>query len=129
MGFVWNSIREFPYTKNYDDDLREVISLMQELKTTYNSILENMNYLKEQFEELKTSISLLDVWTPYTYTEYYNTYLGSYRGFTFTKKSNMKNIPYKLKGIRNLYLLTYWQKICGGLPVGLDLGNEIRKLI
>lgn len=53
MGFVWNSLREFPYTKNYDDDLREVISLMQELKTTYNSILENMNYLKEQFEELK----------------------------------------------------------------------------
>ena len=53
----------------------------------------------------------------------------TYIGFTFTKKSNLKDIPYKLKNLKNFYLLTYWQKICGGLPIGLELGNHISKVI
>lgn len=75
------------------------------------------------------SIQLIDTWTPYTYTQYYNSYLGSYMGFTFTKKSNLKDIPIKLKNIKNLYLLTFWQRICGGLPVALELGNYVSKSI
>ena len=50
-------------------------------------------------------------------------------GFTFTKKSNIKDIPVKLKNLKNFYLLTYWQKICGGLPIGLELGNSVSKII
>lgn len=85
--------------------------------------------IMKKFPTTESSIQILDSWTPYTYTEYYNSYLGSYMGFTFTKKSNLKDIPIKLKNIKNLYLLTFWQRICGGLPVALELGNYVSKLI
>ena len=95
-------------------------------ETISNNIL---NAITKQYPETLNSIKILDSWTPYTYTEYFNSYLGSYMGFTFTKKSNIKDIPVKLKNLKNFYLLTYWQKICGGLPIGLDLGNSVSKLI
>ena len=95
-------------------------------ETISNNIL---NAISKQYPETLNSIKILDSWTPYTYTEYFNSYLGSYMGFTFTKKSNIKDIPVKLKNLKNFYLLTYWQKICGGLPIGLELGNSISKLI
>jgi hypothetical protein len=59
MGFVWNSLEEFPYTKNYDDDLRESLKLMIELRKVYGDILNNLNYLKEQFEELEKEFNEL----------------------------------------------------------------------
>ena len=66
--------------------------------------------LISQFPSLEQSIQILDSWTPYTYTEYFNSYIGSYMGFTFTKKSNLKDIPIKLKNLKNLYLATFWQR-------------------
>lgn len=85
--------------------------------------------LINKFPTLEQSIQILDSWTPYTYTEYFNSYIGSYMGFTFTKKSNLKDIPIKVKNLKNLYLATFWQRISGGLPVGLELGNYISRLI
>ena len=60
---------------------------------------------------------------------YYNAYVGSYMGFTFTKKSTLKETPVKIKNIKNLYLLSFWNRNCGGLPVSLELGNYISKKI
>ena len=95
-----------------------------------NEIAEKIkNELIKHYPTLEQSIQVIDSWTPYTYTKYYNSYLGSYMGFTFTKKSSFKDIPIKLKGIKNLYLLTFWQRICGGLPVSLDLAHHIKKVI
>ena len=37
----------------------------------------------------------------------------------------ISNITNKIKGIKNFYLATCWQKICGGLPVGLKQGIDI----
>lgn len=83
----------------------------------------------EQYPEFKQSITILDCWTPFTYNQYFNSYYGSYMGFTFTKKASIKHIPYKLKNIKNFFLLSYWQKLSGGLPVGLELGYEISKML
>ena len=78
----------------------------------------------KQFPLLQ-DMEILDSWTPITYHSYYNSYYGSYMGFTFTKNSKYSFIPYKLKNIKNLLVGTYWQQICGGLPVGLQIGKEI----
>ena len=102
----------------------------EEYKILKNEIAERIKEtLIKHYHQVESTISILDTWTPYTYTEYYNSYIGSYMGFTFTKKSNLKDIPIKLKNLKNFYLLTYWQRICGGLPVGLELGNYISKTI
>ena len=102
----------------------------EEYKKLKETISKNvLDAISKQYPETLNSIKILDSWTPYTYTEYFNSYLGSYMGFTFTKKSNIKDIPVKLKNLKNLYLLTYWQKICGGLPIGLELRNRLSKLI
>ena len=63
----------------------------------YDSLLESLLNVEGQDplvirQLMNESISLLDVWTPYTYTEYFNSYIGSYMGFTFTKKSNLKDL-------------------------------------
>ena len=60
MGFVWNSLEEFPYTRNYDDDLREVLKSIIELKKIYNAILADFEELKEEFEELPELVEELE---------------------------------------------------------------------
>lgn len=56
MGYVWNSLNEFPFTHNYDDDLREVISMMIKLGSTYDDILKDFEELKKEFEKLPEQV-------------------------------------------------------------------------
>lgn len=83
----------------------------------------------KEYPKLKDSIKLLDSWTPFTYNNYFHSYYGSYMGFTFTKDSLFKDISYKVKGINNFYLATYWQKLSGGLPVSLKMGYDLGKIL
>lgn len=99
----------------------------KKLKSTISEKIKSQ--IINNYPTTKDSLTIIDCWTPYTYTEYFNSYIGSYMGFTFTKKSNIKDIPIKLKNLKNFYLLTFWQRICGGLPVGLELGNYVSKVI
>ena len=122
--FTIQSEEDYNYWQNLKNNNHEAYE--EEKKNIADKLME---LICNEFKSMKQSISLLDVWTPYTYTEYFNSYIGSYMGFTFTKKSNLKDIPYKINGLKNFYSLTYWQKICGGLPIGLELGNHISKVI
>lgn len=99
---------------------------VNEYHNVKNSISETIkNHLINNYPQLKDKIEIIDVWTPLTYNEYYHSYYGSYMGFTITNKCNCFNITNKIKGIKNFYLATCWQKICGGLPVGLKQGIDI----
>ena len=80
-----------------------------------------------KYPVLSNNISIIYSWTPLTYYEYFYLHNGSYMGFTYTKNSLMKPIPYKLKNIKNFHLYTIWQKLSGGLPVSLSLGFECSK--
>ena len=50
------------------------------------------NYLSNKYPELDGKISIVDVWTPLTYNEYYHSYYGSYMGFSITNKANYFNL-------------------------------------
>ena len=105
----WNKLSK---NKDIYDEYKQQISekLKEEIKNTFPNL---------------EDIQLLDCWTPITYTNYYNSYYGSYMGFTYTKKGKLSNITPRIKGIKNLLLCTYWQRICGGLPIAAKLGKDI----
>ncbi len=122
--FIPQSMDDYSYFEsllknNPDDYERKKTNLANKFK----------DLIVEEFPNLKKSITLLDCWTPVTYNQYFNSNCGSYMGFTFTKKSSFNHIPYKLKNLKNFYLATYWQKLSGGLPVGLEIGYEISKIL
>ena len=82
--------------------------------------------IKNKIEKkYNVKLSLLDSWTPLTYNQYCNLYNGSYMGFTYTKESSLKKIPYTIKNINNMYLCSIWQDFTGGLPIAL---NQAKKL-
>lgn len=109
----WTELKE-NNEELYDKEKEKVSLKLQEI-------------ILDKYPKLKESIKILDCWTPVTYYDYFYLHMGSYMGFTFTKQSNIKHIPNKLKGINNFHLYTFWQKISGGLPVSLSLGIECSK--
>ena len=103
-------------------------------KSEYNSIKQNIAYkimdtLISKDKNLKDNIKLLDSWTPITYNNYFNTYYGSYMGFVLKKKMNINKLSPKIKDLKNIYYLSYWQNSIGGLPVAAKLGNSIKKYL
>lgn len=88
-----------------------------------------LDILCANYPILKDNISIIDSWTPVTYYNYFYLHQGSYMGFTYTNKSLIKPIPYKLKNLKNFHIYTFWQKLSGGLPVSLSLGKECSKNI
>lgn len=60
MAFNWSTLNEFPFTKNYDDDLREMLYKMKELLENYNTILNGFNELKNNFTELQNDFDILE---------------------------------------------------------------------
>lgn len=80
--------------------------------------------LLKRFPQLKGKITLLDCWTPLTYTHYFNSYKGSYMTFGITNKIRLSSIPCKIKELKNAYLSTQWQTLFGGLPNALMQGKK-----
>lgn len=60
MAFIWNSLNEFPYTKNYDDDLREMLARMRELMEKYDTLLSEFETIKAQFIEVQNNFNSLE---------------------------------------------------------------------
>ena len=120
QAFIVQNMNDYTYWETLKKNNAE------EYKKIKNDIAnELMNHLINKYPSLEGKISIIDVWTPLTYNEYYHSYYGSYMGFAITNKCNCFNITNKIKGIKNFYLATCWQKICGGLPVGLKQGIDI----
>lgn len=80
--------------------------------------------LLERVPSLKGKLSCLDVWTPYTYTRYCNSYYGNFMTFITTKKSsNLFNIKGTLEGLENVVLAGQWLSMPGGLPMAMTSGK------
>lgn len=60
MPFVWNSSNEFPYTRNYDDDLREMLQKMRELIEKYNTLSSEFETIKTEFANVQTNFNTLE---------------------------------------------------------------------
>ena len=100
----------------------------------YNFLKQNIGFnimdkLIEKNNSLKDNINLLDTWTPITYNTYFNSYYGSYMGFVFTKKKKIHKISPRINNIKNMFYLSYFQNIIGGLPVAAELGSSVSKYL
>lgn len=140
-------LKEYSYLPNNDNNVVIQSFIIQDIKDyeywnqlknsnllEYNHLKENignkiLDILVENDNRLKNNISLLDTWTPVTYTTYFNSFYGSYMGFVFTKKKSFKKLSPKINNLKNIFYLTYWQDIMGGLPVAAKLGSSVSKLL
>ena len=124
QAFVIQNTKDYDYWEQLkNSNLSEYNCLKESIGLKIEDILINKDY------SLKENITLLDTWTPITYNTYFNSYYGSYMGFVFKKKSNIKKLSPKIDKIKNLYYLSYWQDITGGLPVAAKLGSSIVKFL
>ena len=119
-------------SKCFDFSVRKIISSV--LRTVKK--LESLNtehimsiILVDNNNHLRNDIELLDSWTPITYNDYFNSYYGSYMGFVLKKNNKFDNISPKIKDIKNLYYISYWQKPTGGLPIAAKLGEDVCKYL
>lgn len=80
--------------------------------------------LKERYPEIADSLSLLDVWTPATYSKFLSSYEGSYLSFAATPRGMIYRAPSGIHGLDNVCLATQWQSSPGGLPVAAMAGMK-----
>ena len=73
QAFIIQNEDDYHYWENlYNKDHEEYIKRKDEVSDKIKLELISL------YKELEESISILDSWTPYTYTLYYNSYVGSY---------------------------------------------------
>ena len=80
--------------------------------------------LKERYPESADSLSLLDVWTPATYSQFLSSYEGSYLSFAATPKGMLYRASGRIHGLDNVCLATQWQSSPGGLPMAAAAGMK-----
>ncbi|MBQ6152502.1 MAG: NAD(P)/FAD-dependent oxidoreductase [Ruminococcus sp.] len=80
--------------------------------------------IRGQFPSLLDSLSLIDCWTPATYSRYTHSPTGSYMSFAFPSGRLPRFIGGRVRGVENLILATQWQQAPGGLPSAAFAGQK-----
>lgn len=122
--FIIQNMVDYDYWEQLQcSDNNEYLLMKQNLGYKLLDILvsKNPNY--------KNNIELLDTWTPITYKNYFNSYYGSYMGFVLKKNCLPKKLSPKIPGLKNIFYLSYWQDLMGGLPIAAKLGESIIKYL
>jgi len=110
---------QFLYWKNLRENDKKAYD-----EAKQKAAAEILERLEERVPSLKGKLKTLDVWTPYTYTRYCNSYMGNFMTFITTKKSsNLFNIKGTLKQIENVVLASQWLSMPGGLPMAMTSGK------
>lgn len=122
--FIVQNMEDISYWQNLYNENKDSYELIK--KETVNNLT---NILLDKFLLSKTDLTLLDSWTPVTYNNYFNSYYGSYMGFVLNKNRSLKKIPSKIKGLKNLFIASYWQTYIGGLPIAARLGKDVTKYL
>ncbi len=118
--FIVQNMKDIEYWQGlYRNDKEEY------KKQKEKTVNELTNAVVNKFPELKNHFEVIDSWTPMTYNNYFNTYHGSYMGFIFKKNGMLRKISPRIKGVKNMFFITYWQTYMGGLPIGARLGEDI----
>ena len=135
LGAGYMSLREFSHEPSFAPEGKTVIQTAvfcgetasadlialkndgEEYKRKKESIAHCMLKSAEAaFPKLKNRLTLLDVWTPSTYRDYFNSESGSYMGYAFSSGVTPKLMKNRVDGADNLILATQWQRSPGGLP-------------
>lgn len=76
-----------------------------------------------EYPSLKGRISLLDCWSPLTYTRYCRAYHGAYMSFITLKDVKSFQSKGTIKGLRNVFMAGQWLMAPGGLPTAAATGK------
>jgi phytoene desaturase len=79
--------------------------------------------LKEEFQEIKDNIKVIDVATPMTYERYCNAYRGAWMSYATTPNAKIRFITGVLPGLDNFYMTGQWLMPPGGLPTAVMTGK------
>lgn len=112
------------YEKDYKYWLK--LSQNQELyKASKNkTAMEIMHEIEVRFPDYKGKLSILDVWTPYSYKRLNNDYLGAYMRYITTPFSFNAFMSSDVRGLDNVVLASHWLRYPGGLPTAAYTGRD-----
>ncbi|MBP3436494.1 MAG: NAD(P)/FAD-dependent oxidoreductase [Clostridia bacterium] len=110
----------------YFSRLSKSKALYQEEKAEYAALVKER--LIKAYPCLYDRLSLLDVWTPATYSRYFDSKNGAFLGFATTPSALLYRLGCRIKPFENAFLATQWQKSPGGLPVAAQCGREAARV-
>jgi len=118
--------KDFKYWDKYSNHKKDY----DEIKKL--TALRIMKEIENKYPDYKKRLSILDVWTPYSYYRLNNDYLGAYMRYMTTPFSMNAFLPSAIKGLDNVFLASHYLRYPGGLPTaamtGRDAIEEIKKL-
>lgn len=85
--------------------------------------------ITEAYPALSASLSVLDIWTPYTYYRYFDAPLGSYMAYAVTPQNLIDRFPMRVPGLSNVLLASQWLRSPGGLPNAAKAGKKAADFI
>ena len=110
-----------------DSDYKFWASLREDFKAysaEKNRIAEDIKKrILEKYPEIKNSLDLLDILTPFTFKRYTHAYHGAYMPFAYTSTGSMFYYNGYVKGVKNLQLSGQWTILPGGLPIAMMSGK------
>lgn len=114
---------------NYWIDLRKNnrVKYREEKAKFVESLVE---LLEIKFPGIKEDIEITDFATPATVLRYTNNWKGSTQGWLPGKNMLAKSpVGFTIKGLQNFYYASHWGQPGGGLPVAINQGRDVARLI
>jgi hypothetical protein len=137
--------RIFNYSKNFAPEGKTVIQGMIEAnwdfwfqihndETRYKKEKETiaeeiLNQMEEIFPQIKQSVEMTDIATPYTYYKYTRSHEGSIMGWLPEASSMLELWNKSLPGLQNFYHGGQWSFSIGGVSTALFSGRHVVQLI
>lgn len=113
----------FQYTEEVDRWF-ELAKDAEAYKAKKSEIAEKLiKIIEKQYPETAGKISVLDTWTPVSYSKQCNAYRGSYMAFVADKNTKTVTTPGVIKKLKNVFLAGQWLMGSGGLPPATAQGK------
>ena len=110
------------WNKIYQDETR----YNKEKETIKEEIL---NQMERVFPQIKQSVEMTDIATPYTYYKYTRSHKGSIMGWLPEASTMMEIWDKSLPGLQNFYHGGQWSFSIGGVSPALISGRHVLQLI
>jgi len=119
----------FLLTREYDYDYFANLSKQEYAEQKEEISKQLLKIVTQKFDFLQDKTTILDCWTPLTYTRYFDAYKGSYMSFGITKKVCLEKQTFKIERFKNVFFATQWQTLFGGLPNAARQGKKCADLL
>ena len=89
-----------------------------------------LDFLDQKLPGAKEAIEEIDFGTPATFERYTHNWQGSTQGWLPENNLLAKSpVRYTLPGLANFYYASHWSQPGGGLPIAINKGRDVTKLI